>query len=52
LTRLRNADPLGDLKIAAYANWEVDIWKNCAILKAAVSSRYLSTVEGKEFRNH
>jgi NodT family efflux transporter outer membrane factor (OMF) lipoprotein len=42
-------DPLGDLKIAAYANWEVDIWKKLRNSKKAAVSRYLSTVEGKNF---
>jgi multidrug efflux system outer membrane protein len=42
-------EPLGDLKIAAYANWEVDIWKKLRNSKKAAVSRYLSTVEGKNF---
>ncbi|WP_348822399.1 TolC family protein [Flavobacterium aestuarii] len=42
-------DPLGDLKIGAYANWEVDIWKKLRNSKKAAVSRYLSTVEGKNF---
>jgi NodT family efflux transporter outer membrane factor (OMF) lipoprotein len=42
-------DPLGDLKIAAYAHWEVDIWKKLRNSKKAAVSRYLSTVEGKNF---
>ncbi|TGD59371.1 TolC family protein [Flavobacterium humi] len=42
-------DPLGDLKVAAYANWEVDIWKKLRNSKKAAVSRYLSTVEGKNF---
>ncbi|WP_281337395.1 TolC family protein [Flavobacterium eburneipallidum] len=42
-------DPLGDLKIAAYANWEVDIWKKLRNSKKAAVSRYLSSVEGKNF---
>ena len=42
-------DPLGDLKIAAYANWEVDIWKKLRNSKKAAVSRYLATVEGKNF---
>lgn len=42
-------DPLGDFKIGAYANWEVDIWKKLRNSKKAAVSRYLSTVEGKNF---
>jgi len=42
-------DPLGDLKIAGYAHWEVDIWKKLRNSKKAAVSRYLSTVEGKNF---
>lgn len=42
-------DPLGDFKVAAYANWEVDIWKKLRNSKKAAVSRYLSTVEGKNF---
>lgn len=42
-------DPLGDLKIAAYANWEVDIWKKLRNSKKAAVTRYLATVEGKNF---
>ena len=42
-------DPLGDLKIVAYAHWEVDIWKKLRNSKKAAVSRYLATVEGKNF---
>jgi len=42
-------DQLGDLKIAAYAHWEVDIWKKLRNSKKAAVSRYLATVEGKNF---
>lgn len=42
-------DPLMDYTIAAYANWEVDIWKKLRNAKKAAVSRYLSTVEGKNF---
>ncbi len=42
-------DPLGDLKIAAYANWEVDIWKKLRNSKKAAVNRFLATVEGKNF---
>lgn len=42
-------DPLGDFTIAASANWEVDIWKKLRNSKKAAVSRYLATVEGKNF---
>src|SRR6187402_3282161 len=42
-------DPLTDLTLAAYANWEVDVWKKLRNSKKAAVSRYLSTVEGKNF---
>ncbi|MFT3826580.1 MAG: TolC family protein [Chitinophagaceae bacterium] len=42
-------DPLTDFTIAAYANWEVDIWKKLRTAKKAAVTRYLSTVEGKNF---
>ncbi|MBC7440361.1 MAG: TolC family protein [Flavobacterium sp.] len=40
---------LQDYKLAAYANWEVDIWKKLRNSKKAAISRYLATVEGKNF---
>ncbi|MBB2147880.1 TolC family protein [Pedobacter gandavensis] len=42
-------DPLMDYTLAAYAHWEVDIWKKLRNSKKAAVSRYLSTVEGKNF---
>lgn len=42
-------DPLTDFKIAAVANWEVDIWKKLRNAKKAAITRYLATVEGKNF---
>lgn len=42
-------DPLMDYTAMAYANWEVDIWKKLHNAKKAAVSRYLSTVEGKNF---
>lgn len=42
-------DPLGDFTVAAVANWEVDIWKKLHNAKKAAVTRYLSTVEGKNF---
>jgi multidrug efflux system outer membrane protein len=42
-------DPLMDYSAKIYANWEVDIWKKLHHAKKAAISRYLSTVEGKNF---
>jgi len=42
-------DPLLDYRLAATANWEVDIWKKLRNAKKAAVSRYLSTIEGKNF---
>jgi multidrug efflux system outer membrane protein len=42
-------DPLGDYTLAATANWEVDIWKKLRNAKKSAITRYLSTIEGKNF---
>jgi multidrug efflux system outer membrane protein len=42
-------DPLANYTIGAYANWEIDIWKKLRNSKKAAVSRYLSTIEGKNF---
>lgn len=42
-------DPLMDYTAALSANWEADIWKKLHNAKKAAVSRYLSTVEGKNF---
>jgi len=42
-------DPLMDYTVAVYANWEVDIWKKLRNAKKAAITRYLATVEGKNF---
>ena len=42
-------DPLMDYTVAGYANWEVDIWKKLHNARKAAVTRYLSTVEGKNF---
>lgn len=42
-------DPLMDYTAAAYANWEVDIWHKLHNAKGAAITRYLATVEGKNF---
>lgn len=40
---------LTDLRVGAYANWEVDIWKKLRTAKQAAVTRYLATVEGRNF---
>lgn len=42
-------DPLTDYTAAVYANWEIDIWNKLHNAKHAAITRYLSTVEGKNF---
>lgn len=42
-------EPLPDYMLAAQATWEVDIWHKLRNAKKAAVSRYLSTVEGKNF---
>ncbi|AXY75516.1 TolC family protein [Paraflavitalea soli] len=42
-------DPLMDYTVGVYANWEVDIWKKLRNAKKAAITRYLSTVEGRNF---
>ena len=42
-------DPLTDFTVAAYANWEIDVWKKLRTAKKAAVTRYLSSVEGKNF---
>lgn len=42
-------DALMDYTVAATANWEADIWKKLHNAKKAAITRYLSTVEGRNF---
>lgn len=42
-------DVLTNYLVAAEANWEVDIWKKLRTAKKAAITRYLSSVEGKNF---
>jgi len=44
-----NGEPLQNYMIGAYASWEADIWGKLHNAKKAAVSRYLSTVEGKNF---
>lgn len=45
----RTPDPLSDFRFGASATWEVDIWHKLRNAKKAAVSRYLSSVEGKNF---
>lgn len=42
-------DPLPDYMVGAVASWEVDIWKKLRNAKKAAVSRYLATIEGRNF---
>ncbi|MEO5680988.1 MAG: efflux transporter outer membrane subunit [Chitinophagaceae bacterium] len=42
-------DVLMDYRPALYASWEVDIWKKLRTAKKAAITRYLATIEGKNF---
>jgi len=42
-------DPLTDITAAVTASWEVDIWKKLRNAKKAAITRYLSSVEGRNF---
>lgn len=42
-------EPLPDFLIGAYANWELDIWHKLRNAKKAAVTRYLATVEGRNF---
>ncbi len=41
--------PLPNFAIGAYAKWEVDIWKKLRNAKKAALTRYLASVEGRNF---
>ncbi|MCO5258791.1 MAG: TolC family protein [Crocinitomicaceae bacterium] len=42
-------EPLGDFMIGAHFQWEVDIWRKLRNSKNAALSRYLGSVDGKNF---
>ena len=42
-------DPLTDFTVGAYASWEVDIWNKLHTANKAAVSRYLASIEGKNF---
>jgi NodT family efflux transporter outer membrane factor (OMF) lipoprotein len=42
-------EPLGDFMVGAYFSWEIDIWKKLRNARSSAVSRYLGTIEGKNF---
>ena len=42
-------DPLGDFVIGVSAHWEADIWNKLHTARKAAVSRYLASIEGKNF---
>lgn len=42
-------EPLGDFRIDAYATWEVDVWRKLRNAKKSAYTKYLSSIEGKNF---
>jgi multidrug efflux system outer membrane protein len=45
----RMPDPLSDFLLSAKVSWEADIWKKLRNSKKAAVSRYLASVEGRNF---
>ena len=44
-----NPDPLGDLRLGVFASWEVDIWHKLRNARQSAATRYLASVEGRNF---
>lgn len=42
-------DPVPDLMLGAFANWEVDIWRKLRNAKEAAANRYMGSQEGRNF---
>lgn len=42
-------EPVQDYMVGAYATWEIDIWNKLHNAKKSAVSRYLASVEGKNF---
>ena len=40
---------IGDFRMAAFASWELDVWKKLRNAKKSAALNYLSTIEGKNF---
>lgn len=45
----KTPDPLPDIRFAAVASWEVDIWHKLRNAKKSAALRYLATTEGRNF---
>ncbi|WP_026705188.1 TolC family protein [Flavobacterium soli] len=46
---IETPEPLQDYGVKAYATWELDIWNKLHNAKKASVSKYLATIEGKNF---
>ncbi len=42
-------EPLGDITVSAYAQWEIDIWRKLRNAKQSAFTRYLSSIDGRNF---
>jgi NodT family efflux transporter outer membrane factor (OMF) lipoprotein len=42
-------DPLGDMKLGAFATWELDVWKKLRNARESAVKKYLGSIEGKNF---
>jgi NodT family efflux transporter outer membrane factor (OMF) lipoprotein len=42
-------EPLGDFMVGAHFSWEVDIWRKMRNSKNAALSRYIGSIEGRNF---
>jgi outer membrane protein, multidrug efflux system len=42
-------EPLPDFMVGVYASWELDVWKKLRNAKKSAVSKYLASVEGKNF---
>jgi len=45
----KSPDPMTDILLGAYATWEVDIWSKLRNAKRAAATRYLASIEGRNF---
>ena len=42
-------DPIGDYNVGAFATWELDVWHKLRNARKSAATRYLATIEGKNF---
>ncbi|MEJ7662598.1 MAG: hypothetical protein WKG07_25065 [Hymenobacter sp.] len=45
----RTPDPLANFQLGAFASWEVDIWHKLRNARKSAATRYLASVEGRNF---